>query len=58
MFWGHENINKIMADPLVVADGHSGASMAWAFRYMERIMKKGWEKTVKDNIEVYIDVNG
>ena len=47
MFSDKKWIRDINSHPLIVADGHSGASSAMTLRYMEYIALNGWVKFIE-----------
>jgi hypothetical protein len=48
-FWSHPMLSKIGNE--LDSDGHSGASMAFAMRWMQRIRKQGWNVAVRESLE-------
>lgn len=49
MFWDHPMVHKI--GKALSSDGHSGASMGFTMRWMQRIRKLGWNASVREVLE-------
>ncbi len=50
MFWNHPMVNTIGNE--LDSDGHSGASMGFTMRWMQRIRKLGWNRCILENKEL------
>jgi len=49
MFWDHPAINKIGEE--LKSDGHTGSTMGFTMRWMQRIRQKGWDVSVRESLE-------